>query len=145
MRAPDELAQTAERQVSELLMLLSTIDEEVLRRPCPGREKLGDGTIGAVAWHVADRYERIAAFVASFRGTPAGDDVDPRAVAAKLAIARDELGRIAELTADQLDTVPPAGSFRFCDGRRTLGQVLESLLKHQQRQLDGLVAAIRRP
>jgi DinB superfamily len=169
------LVDMAERQISELLMLLATTDEEILRRPCPGRAKLGDGSIGAVARHIADSYERIAAFVTSvgaklsghagtdrsghnapdtFQRIPdrphddhrhAVDNVEPGALVAQLVSARDQLGHIAQLTNGQLDAVPLAGSFRFCDGQRTLEQVLESLLKHQQRQLDALTAAIGRP
>jgi hypothetical protein len=49
---------------------------------------------------------------------------------------------MAELTDDQLDSVPPVGSFRFCDGQRTLEQVVASLLKHQGRQVDAMKAAV---
>src|SRR5450755_1160559 len=58
-----ELSATADRQIAELIDLLSPLDQAALRRPCPGREKLGDGTIGAAARHTADNYERIADFV----------------------------------------------------------------------------------
>jgi hypothetical protein len=52
-------------------------------------------------------------------------------VVGQLSASRDTLGQIAELTDTQLDAIPPDGSFRFCDGHRTLEQVLASLLKHQ--------------
>jgi hypothetical protein len=55
---------------------------------------------------------------------------------------RATLGRLAELTDGQLDQVPPDGSFRFCDGQRTLEQVLASLLKHQAHHLDALRSAV---
>jgi hypothetical protein len=58
-----ELSATADRQIAELIDLLGALDQAALRRPCPGREKLGDGTIGAAARHTADNYQRIAAFV----------------------------------------------------------------------------------
>ena len=58
-----KLSATADRQIGELIGLLSTLDQAALDRPCPGREKLGDGTIGAAARHTADNYQRIAAFV----------------------------------------------------------------------------------
>ena len=51
-------------------------------------------------------------------------------VVEQLSASRATLGRIAELTDAQLDAIPPDGSFRFCDGQRTLEQVLASLLKH---------------
>jgi hypothetical protein len=65
-----QLLETAERQITELLALLSATDHEVLHRPCPGREKLDDGTIGAVARHTADNYVRIAAFVQTIDTIP---------------------------------------------------------------------------
>ena len=56
------LYEIAERQTAELLALISTGGEWLLHRPCPGREKLGDGTVAAVASHSANTYHRIAAF-----------------------------------------------------------------------------------
>jgi hypothetical protein len=58
-----QLHATADRQIAELIALVSTLDEANLRRPCPGREKLGDGTVAAAARHTTDNYQRIAAFV----------------------------------------------------------------------------------
>ena len=58
----------------------------------------------------------------------------------QLTASRATLGRIAELTDPQLDAIPPKDSFRFCDGQRTLEQVLASLLKHQAHQIDALRA-----
>ncbi len=46
------------------------------------------------------------------------------------------------MTDSQLDAIPPKDSFRFCDGQRSLEQVLASLLKHQAHQFDALKAAI---
>jgi hypothetical protein len=54
---------TADDQIAELTALISTVDEAALRLPCPGREKLGDGTVAASAQHTADNYRRIAGFV----------------------------------------------------------------------------------
>jgi hypothetical protein len=171
---------TADRQIAELIELVSSADEATLRRPCPGREKLGDGTIAAVARHTADNYQRMASFVqtsdrisaahapdhrsghriprflrplghgpADHAGPPTGqhddhstaDTIDPGAVVKQLAAARDILAHIAALTDGQLDAIPPTDSFRFCDGQRTLEQVLASLLKHQSHQLDALRSA----
>jgi hypothetical protein len=58
-----QLQTTANHQISELIDLLSTLDQGALHRPCPSREKLGDGTIGAALLHTADNYQRIARFV----------------------------------------------------------------------------------
>jgi hypothetical protein len=174
-----QLHATADAQIAELIDLISTLDEATLRLPCPGREKLGDGTIAASARHTADNYQRIAAFVQTsdqmsdtHESTQPGghriprflralghgpadhaghgprgrqdddqytaDNIDLGAVVKQLSASRDTLSRIAELTDSQLDAIPPKDSFRFCDGQRTLEQVLTSLLKHQAHQVDAL-------
>jgi hypothetical protein len=179
-----ELSATADRQIAELIDLLASLDQAALDRPCPGREKLGDGTIGAAALHTADNYQRIAGFVqtsdrisaahqpATHRGPRrprflrvlghrpqnhaprdhgadgrddgyAADNIDLDAMVEQLSASRDTLGRIGELTDSQLDQVPPKDSFRFCDGQRTLEQVLAGLLKHQRHQVDALTTAIQ--
>jgi len=58
-----QLHATADGQIAELIALISALDEAALSRPCPGREKLRDGTVAASAQHTADNYQRIAAFV----------------------------------------------------------------------------------
>jgi hypothetical protein len=152
-----ELHAIADRQIAELIALISAVDEAGLRRPCPGREKLGDGTVAAAARHTADNYQRIAAFVktgdrmSNAHEPGAGqhddqytaDNTDPGAVVEQLSTSRDTLGCMAELPDSRLDAIPAKDSFRFCDGQRTLGQVLASLLKHQSHQLDALTAATR--
>jgi hypothetical protein len=174
---------TADRQISELLGLISTLDEDSSRRPCPGREKLGDGTVAACARHAADNYQRIAAFLATSDRISAGhepsqhgghrmprflrsrghgpeshagdgsgaafndgpytaDNTDLGLLARQVSTTRERIGRIAELTDNQLAAIPPEGTFRFCDGYRTVEQVLASLLKHQAHQLDALKATV---
>ena len=177
-----QLRATADGQLAELIDLVSRFDAATLRLPCPGREKLGDGTIAAAVGHTAGNYQRIAEFVqtsnrmtsshaptangahriprflralghgpgqyAKHRPRPGShgdqhtaDSLDPRAVLEQLSAARDTLARLGELTDDQLDAIPPTDSFRFCDGQRTLEQVLASLLKHQRHQLEALTTA----
>jgi hypothetical protein len=68
-------------------------------------------------------------------------DFDVDLVVEQLGASREALGRIAELNDSQLDQVPPKDSFRFCDGQRTLEQVLAGLLKHQAHQLEALGTA----
>jgi hypothetical protein len=150
-----QLHATADRQIAELIALISAVDEVGLRRPCPGREKLGDGTVAAAARHTANNYRRIAAFVqnsdrtANAHGPGArqhddrytADNTDPGAVIEQLSASRDTLARVAELTDSRLDAIPAKDSFRFCDGQRTFEQVLASLLKHQSHQVDALKAA----
>jgi hypothetical protein len=178
-----QLLETADAQISELLGLLSARGEAGLSLACPGREKLGDGTVAACALHTADRYQRIAGFLQAtsqmpsahagagqdrYRippsllagghapgghaesghdgGTHAGDytaeNVDLDGLLERLSAERDALSLLADLTDERLDTVPPSGSFRFCDGQRTLEQVVASLLKHQGHQVDAMKAAL---
>ena len=179
----EQLHTAADEQIAELIGLLSGADEDALHRPCPGRERLGDGSIGAIAAHTAMNYQRIGAFVATGQGrssrhdhrqqprrripgflralghaqpadNPAGAhqnedggftaETDPSEIPERLTCARDDLTRIAELTDEQLDRVPAKDSFRFCDGERTLEQVLLGLLKHQEHQVQALRAALTR-
>jgi hypothetical protein len=176
-----QLQTTAAEQIDELVALFSKVDEATLRRPCPGREKLGDGTLAAALQHTAHNYSRIADFVQTIDRMPsthaptrfasqriprllrawghpgthashrsahgphedpyAAENIDAGAVLAQLFASRDTLGQI-ELTDSQLDAIPPKDSFRFCDGQRTLEQVLAGL-RHQRHQVDTVAAAIR--
>jgi hypothetical protein len=68
----------------------------------------------------------------------------PADIVEQLSATRERLSSVAELTDRQLDTVPPKDSFRFCDGERTLEQVLTGLLKHQDHPLRALQATISR-
>jgi hypothetical protein len=70
-----QLLDVASRQIAELLELFSTKDEEAMRLPCPGREKLGDGTTGATTAHIAHVYQLLAGFVQTHADqTPARPD-----------------------------------------------------------------------
>lgn len=179
----EQLQVTADHQFGELIGVIATLDDTTLRLPCPGREKLGDGTIAAFAQHTADNYQRIADFVRTSDRMAAGEpngpgghhvprflralghrppdhaehghdtagaqgnehtveNVNLSALREQLSATRESLKRIASLTDSQLQMIPPEGSFRFCDGQRTLDQVLESLLKHQSHQVGALTAAL---
>jgi len=149
-----ELHRTADGQIAELAERLSTAAEQDLTRPCPGRARLGDGTVGAVAAHTTDNYHRIARFVATLRD---GDEqhqpgqhgegyraseIELDVLLARLATARDALATIGQLSDEQMDSVPPNGVVRFADGERTLEQIVASLLKHQRHQVDALAAGL---
>ncbi len=179
-----QLHETAEGQISELIDLISAQSEAVLRRPCPEREKLGDGTVAALACHTADNYLRIAGFLQATSQTAgartsagqvrhqiprfllsrghasrghaesghaesphdrdyATEHVGLDSLLERLSAGRDAISVLGDLTDERLDTVPPAGSFRFCDGQRTLERVVAGLLNHQGHQVDALKAAIR--
>jgi hypothetical protein len=161
-----QLHAVADQQVSDLLGLVSRQTPETLRRPCPGRQKLGDGTVGALIAHTADNYERIAGFasgqdeVATGHVPPTGGHtlprflraightrpehggkytsqaVEPQALRDQLDGIQTRLAQVADLTDDRLDAVPADGSFRFCDGKRTFEEVLHALLNHQAKQLE---------
>jgi hypothetical protein len=156
-----QLQETANSQISELIALISTPGEAALRLPCAGREKLGDGTVAACAMHTADNYNRIAGFLQSQRGgghtriakllyrhgedkhhNYRADNIDLPALLDRLSAAQAALSVLADLTEAQLDTVPPASEMKFCDGQRTLQQIVTNLLNHQSHQLDALKAAI---
>jgi hypothetical protein len=168
-----QLFQMADGQLSELIDLLSTRDEAALSLPCPGREKLADGTVGALATHTADNYVRIAGFIAgdataspshsthrSFRSIasrfgrhgrgehgpwmhgPGAGTADRAGVLDRLSKGREAMRVVAELTDEQLDSVPPASDMKFCDGQRTLEQIVTNLLNHQSHQLDALKGAL---
>ncbi len=68
-----ELQATVDRQISELIDLFRTHGEGALKLPCAGREKLGDGTVAAIAMHTADNYNRIAVFVQASHQMPRGN------------------------------------------------------------------------
>lgn len=157
-----QLQETANRQIDELIGLISARGDAALRLPCPGREKLGDGTIAACAMHTADNYHRIAGFVQGERGGGharigklphrnsedkhhddyRADNIDLPALHDRLSAGRAALRVLADLTDDQLDTVPPASDMKFCDGQRTVQQIVTNLLNHQNHHLDALRTAI---
>jgi hypothetical protein len=149
-----QLLEIASGQISELASVLSTRGNAVLTLPCPGRGKLGDGTVGATALHTADSYRRIAAFVqetvdarsgshsASHGRHSRADNVDLDRLLERVSEAQRALSSLGGLSDEQLDEVPPASEMRFCDGQRTLERVLTSLLKHQRHQIDALKAAV---
>jgi hypothetical protein len=128
---------TADRQIAELTERLGAARDADFARPCPGRDKLGDGTIGAVAAHTAGNYRRIAAFVADDGADV--EDGDPPAVLASVRVALSAIGRLSD---EELDAVPAAGAMRFADGERTLEQVLTGLFRHQAHQVAALTAAL---
>ncbi len=149
----EELHSKADDQVGKLIDLVSAFDDADLRRPCPGREKLGDGSVGTLIAHTADNYLRIAALLGtadhSAEGPrsprdhghgdlPAAGGADAAELRRRLTSARTDLSAIAALDDRRLDSIPPEGAFRFCDGKRNLEEVLAALLTHQGHQVEAL-------
>lgn len=147
-----QLSRTADRQISQLIDIFSANTEAVLQLPCPGREKLGDGTVAACAQHTIDTYHRLAAIAPHGNSeTTTGHSHDMRysaenvslpALLAQLSAARGVVGKLADVEDGKLDSVPAAGILRFADGQRTLEQVLAAALKHQAHQVAALKAAV---
>jgi hypothetical protein len=75
-------------------------------------------------------------------GDYTADTVDLHDLLDLLSAGRDALSLLADLTDERVDSAPPNGSFRFCDGQRTLEQVVASLLNHQAHQIDAIKAAV---
>ena len=152
-----QLLQAANLQIAELLELLSTRGQDSLGLPCAGRQKLGDGTVGATAQHATRVYHLLAQFIATY-AAPRSDvafhlpdthdhqdqyeRVDVHELLQQLASASSMLSALAQLTDGELDTAPPSGSFRFCDGHRTLEQVIASVLNHQSHHITAISAAL---
>lgn len=145
-----ELWETAEGQIAELTAQLSAAGDEGLRRTCPRRGELGDGSVGAVALHTTDNFDRIGAFIAGVDAGPPPPhgsgyrDANVRLgiLLARLGAAREGLAAIRELTDERLDSVPPASAMRFADGERTLEQIVAGLLKHSAHQVGAIAAAL---
>ena len=141
-----QLLRTADAQISELIELFSGREDGVLARPCTERARLADGTVGVVAWHTADNYRRIASFLNNQpdSGHPdarSAKDVTIPALQQLLTSSRESFARLDELSEERLNAVPAASAMRFCDGERTLQQVVRSLLVHQAHNVDTLKAA----
>jgi hypothetical protein len=157
-----KLWERANGQIAEVMCLVAGSGEAALLLPNPARRKLGDGTVGASALHTADGYRRIARMIRTSSPRP-GDEghsddgntergyghddyrrenVDLQVVIDRLSAGRSALSLLSDLTDDRLDSVLPAGSARFSDGKRTLEQVVRAALNHQQRNVDALKAAV---
>ena len=143
------LHEAADGQVMQVVELLAAVGDAGLRRPCPGRARLGDGSVAAVALLTTSSYEQIAAFVTGaaqprtdrHREVHDATGITLDMLAARLAAARMALTPLAQLSDDELDAVPDAGEMKFADGTRTFEQIIASLLRHQRHQVDALTAA----
>lgn len=152
-RAQRLLAEAAQ-QIDALAGNLAAAGEAALARPCPGRGKLGDGTVGAVAAHTAGNYLRVADFLRTRANGGAhhpgsahaaglsAESIHLGYVLDRLEEAKGAWSVLANLDDRTLEDVPPAGGMKFADGERTLEVIVASILKHQRHQIDALVAAV---
>ena len=155
----------ADRQLSEMIEFFGTLDKADLHKPCPG-ESTEDGagdTAGAVAAHMSQGYRFLGKFLQAdgyvaespatgnrkgrgHRYRPCHGRTLPPAVLPdmvdRLTGGKAPIGLLADLTDEQLDSVPPAGSSRFSDGRRTLEQVIDKVIAHQAAHLMTLKRAV---
>jgi len=151
------LMEKANGQLSEIIEFFGTLDEADLRKPCADEsaEHSAGDTVGAVAAHMAEGYHHLGRFLQAagyVPGQPAagnnhGHDHGhaPEALPGirdRLTAGKVPLGLLADLTDEQLDSVPPAGSSRFSDGRRTLEQVIDAVIAHQAAHLVTLKRAV---
>ena len=155
----------ANTQLSKMIEVFGTLNDADLHKPCPDEsveDSAGD-TVGAVAAHMAQGYHFLGKFLQAegyVPGSPApanrkgrghryrpghGRTFPPAAlpdVVDRLTGGKAPIGLLADLTDEQLDSVPSAGSSRFSDGRRTLEQVIDEVIAHQATHLVTLKRAV---
>ena len=155
----------ADSQLSEMIEFFGTLDEADLHKPCPdesAEDSAGD-TVGAVAAHMAQGYHFLGKFLQAEGYVPGpwatgnrkgrghryrpghGRTFPPAAlpeVVDRLTASKAPVGLLADLTDEQLDSVPPAGSSRFSDGSWTLEQVIDEVIAHQATHLVTLKRAV---
>jgi hypothetical protein len=156
-----DLMNKASGQLAEATGLVDRLTEAELGALCPDESDDGAGhTVGAVAAHLAQGYGRLGQFlqvsgyIPHASGTGAHDhagreqhgaDPAPESVPGllnRLAAGTASVGLLADLTDQQLDSVPDDRSSRFSDGRRTLAQVLDVAIAHQAEHLAALRRAV---
>ncbi len=154
-----ELITKARRQLAEMAEFFDTLDDVDLLRIYHD-EGAGDGpgdTVGEVAAHMAEGYQFLGRFLHASGYVPGaptkGISHDyshghnhaqaPAAVSDILErLSKAPIGLLADLTDEQFDSMPPAGSSRFSDGHRSLYEVIDAVIAHQEAHLVALIRAI---
>jgi len=160
-----QLMAKVDSQLSEMIEFFGPLNEVDLHKPCPDEsteDSAGD-TVGAVAAHMAQGYHFLGKILQAegyTMGSPAmgnrkgrghryrpghGRTLPPAAlpdVVDRLTAGKAPIGLLADLTDEQLDSVPAAGSSRFSDGSRTLEQVIDEIIAHQAAHLATLKRAV---
>lgn len=142
-----ELMERANRQIDEIAALFGAIAEADLAKPSAERPRR---TVGDEAAHIAEGYHFLGRFLQGYlSGAQPSGGVHGHGVAPSLSGLRERLAgsraviaELAKLTDEQLDSVPPAKSSRFSDGRRTLEQVTEEVIAHQASHLAELKRSV---
>jgi hypothetical protein len=155
-----ELMTRMGRQLDEIAEFFGTLNDADLPKPC--RDEGGDDpgkTVGAVAAHVAEGYHRLGQFLrsAGYVGQSRASETShsdehghgransPEAtpdLLNRLIAGKAPIGLLADLTDEQLDSVPAAGSSRFSDGHKTLEQIIDEVIAHQAAHLAALQRAV---
>lgn len=147
----------ASRQIDEMAEFIGALDEADLRKPFP--KDAAGSSVGAVAAHAAEIYHYLGRFLRDtgyVPGSPAtgnshGDDHGHAAPEApphlpdlldRLTGGKAPISLLGDLTDEQLDSVPPAGSGRFSDGRRSLERAIDATIAHQAALLVTLKRAV---
>ena len=149
------------RQLDEMAEFFGTLGEADLRKPCL-KDDAGS-TVGAVAARAAEVSHYLGRFLEATGYVPGslatgnshnhGDNYGHgHAAPEALPHLQDLLDRrtggkaaislLSDLTDEQLDNVPPAGSGRFCDGRRSLERAIDAVIAHQAALLKMLKRAV---
>jgi hypothetical protein len=156
-----ELRTRMSQQLDEITEFVGTLTDADLRKPCPDETGHDAGhTVGAAATHLADGYQRLGQFLLSagyVPGSPAAGTshghghgyghqhaqapVGVPDLLDRLVGGKAPIGLLAELTDEQLDSVP-ASANRFADGHRTLEQVINEVIAHQAAHLEALRRAV---
>jgi hypothetical protein len=143
----------------------ATLNEVDLYNTYPdesAEDSVGD-TVGAVAAHMTQGYHFLGKFLQAngyVPGSPATGNrkgrghryrpghrrtLPPAAlpgVVDRLTARKAPIDLLVDLTDEQLDSVPPAGSSQFSDGSRTLEQVIDKVIAYQAARLVTLKRAI---
>jgi hypothetical protein len=166
------LSKTADEQINTLIELFSTSDEASLSLPCREKLGDGSvaacashtaenylriaaflqGEDQPTGEHRRPRHRGLPFLRSRNHGkghrpvmhgaVASAKDVRRSSLIAQLSAGREALNVLAAMSDAELDVVPPASAMRFCDGKRTLEQVLASLLNHQSHQVEALRTAL---
>jgi hypothetical protein len=154
----------ASRQLDEIAAFLGTLNEADLGKPCADASAgdtvdaaaahRGGDTVGATAAHMADGYDHLGRLLQTAGCVPGSPTTAghhrhhharvPEALPdlrARLVGGKARIALLADLTDEQLDSVPPAVGL-FSDGRRTLEQVIEAVIAHQAAHFATLKRAV---
>lgn len=144
-----DLKRRVDRQMDDIAAAFANLGEADLTKPDLKRK---GRTVADAAAHIAEGYHFLVRFLWSAGYVPGGSagghgHERPTALSLpelrqRLDDGRIEISVIADLTDQQLDSVPPPKSSRFSDGRRSLELAIEEVIAHQTQHLTDLKTAV---